>query len=177
MFERTKNRDEEHVDERAHKFFSYMYGGDGCSYRWDSTKEGIRPTSMLSDGCTPICAYCGRYGLPIQGVHHNMSRGGDREYYSKGNCCVCKEAMDEVEMLDQLKVIEDQFKKARAAVYKAMPKTNPGLLEGFVDKKMEQIKKDLAFWNSFGQNISTTGLDKAGLKLTGPRFGDEEDYE
>ncbi|MCL6318721.1 hypothetical protein EXT67_20680 [Pectobacterium atrosepticum] len=67
MFERTNNRDEEHVDERAYKFFSSMYG-------WNSTKEGIRETTTLTDGSTHICAYCGRMALPIQGERWDHSK-------------------------------------------------------------------------------------------------------
>ncbi|MCL6408604.1 hypothetical protein EXT70_23615, partial [Dickeya dadantii] len=59
-------------------------------------------------------------------------------YFDKGHCCVCREAMDELEMIDQLKIIEDQFQNARNAVYKAMPKTNPALIDAFVDRKAAQ---------------------------------------
>ncbi|ARB11577.1 hypothetical protein CB7_103 [Pectobacterium phage vB_PatM_CB7] len=168
MFERTKSRDEEHVDERAYKFFSYMYGREGHHYGWNSTKEGIRPTTVLSDKSTHVCAYCGRMALPIQGERWDHFKDS-REYFSKGHCCVCKKAMDELEMMDQLKIIEDQFENARSAVYRAMPKTNPDIVAAFVDRKAEQVKKDLKFWNSNG-TISPHSLDKTGLELRGPRY-------
>lgn len=60
MFETTESADQEHVDERAYKFFSYMYGRNGHHKGWDSTKEGLRPTATLgkSDRMR-ACAYCG----------------------------------------------------------------------------------------------------------------------
>lgn len=175
MFERTNNRDEDHVDERAYKFFSSMYGRDGHHYGWNSTKEGIRQTAVLSDKTTHICAYCGRMALPIQGERWDNFKEC-RVYFDKGHCCVCKEAMDELEMMDQLKIIEDQFNNARNAVYQAMPKTNPELVNAFVDRKAEQLKKDLKFWNDRGI-ISPHSLDKAGLELLGPRYKNDEDYD
>ncbi|AEZ66220.1 hypothetical protein phiTE_054 [Pectobacterium phage phiTE] len=90
-------------------------------------------------------------------------------YFDKGHCCVCREAMDELEMIDQLKIIEDQFQNARNAVYKAMPKTNPALIDAFVDRKAAQLKKDLKFWNDCG-SIVPHSLDKTGLELRGPRY-------
>lgn len=84
MFERTEHRDEDHVDERAYKFFSWSYGRNGGQAGWNSTKEGLRPTATLgSPRGFRACAYCGRQALPIQKKGYSHRTGQD-EYKSMG---------------------------------------------------------------------------------------------
>lgn len=175
MFERTEHRDEEHVDERAWNFFSWSYGR-GNTRGWDSTKEGIRPTATLGSGNGfRACAYCGRQALPIQERKYSHRTGQD-EYISKGHCCVCKDAMDEVDMMVQIDIITKQFKSAISKCHQAMPKTNPEILFALVDKQHEEKKKSLRFWNNDGR-ISPHSLNDFNMNLKGSRYNDDDDEE
>lgn len=176
MFERTEHRDEEHVDERAYKFFSWSYGRNGGQAGWNSTKEGLRPTATLGNPRGfRACAYCGRQALPIQKKKEYSHRTGQDEYKSVGHCCVCKEAMDELDMMDQIDLITKQFKAALSECHRAMPKTNPDILFALVDRQHEEKKKTLRFWNNDGR-ISPHSLEDYGFTLNGSRFK-EGDYD
>lgn len=176
MFERTEHRDEEHVDERAYKFFSYYTDGrrGGYHHGWNSMVEGLRATTTIDSGSLHVCAYCGRIALPIQKSEYNHRRGED-EYISKGSCCVCKEAMDELEMIDQINVIKKQMEIAIGNCWAAMPATNPEVLLALVDRRAEETKKTLKFWNDRG-SISPHTVETAGFKLAGPRY-EKGEYE
>lgn len=171
MFERTKTRDEEHVDERARSFFSYGYTGKegGYSHTWNSLAEGIRPTTVIQSdsGMSGVCAYCGRVALPIQGRRAGYSRMGEDTYYDKGKCCVCKDAMDELEMQDQIDEITKQFKAALRCCREAMPKKNPDVLLAMMDNRLKESKKDLGFHLRDG-DLPDYAVERAGFKLVRP---------
>lgn len=174
MFGQTEHAGEEHVDERAYKFFSYMYGRNGHHKGWDSTKEGLRPTATLGKGDRiRACAYCGRRALPIQKRQYSHRTGQD-EYKSIGHCCVCKDAMDELDMVDQIEAITKQFNAALNKCKGAMPKTNPAVLIALMDKEHEEKKKSLDFWIDDGR-MPQHALNDVGFNLKGSRYdkGDE----
>lgn len=174
FFERQGNQDDAHVDERAHRFYSWGGYSGGGGRGWDSTAEGLRPTTTLGDNYTKVCAYCGRLALPIQKrVWDNFK--GCSDFVNKGHCCVCKDAMDELEMVDQMEEIKKKFNAALRDCQAAMPKTNPAIVDAFIDRKAEKLKKDLKFWNDRG-SIQAHALDKTGLKLSGP-LNKEGDYD
>lgn len=174
MFERTEHADEEHVDERAKEFFSWQYGRNGSHKGWDSTKEGLRPTATLGgNNSWRACAYCGRQALPIQMKRWVMMED-KYEYINKGHCCVCKDAMDELEMMEQVDIINRQFQKALSKCHSAMPKTNPAVLLALMDKAHEEKKKNLDFWIKDGR-MPSHALDGVGFDLKGSRYTEEED--
>lgn len=137
FLERTKSKDEEHVDERAYPFFSTVYGKDGWVSDWDSTKPGLRVTKtvMIDNYGTPVCAYCGRVGLPIQ----------DRSTLNfKGHCCVCKDAMDEVEIKTEVKKIKEKFDNLLEEMYRSLPEPNEIVLQYVIERKAKQEIDSLA---------------------------------
>lgn len=174
MFGQTEHAGEEHVDERAHKFFSWMYGRNGQHKGWDSTKEGLRPTATLGKGDRMrACAYCGRRALPIQKKQYSHRTGLD-EYKNIGHCCVCKEAMDELDMVDQIDIITKQFNAALSKCQQAMPKTNPAVLLALMDKELEEKKKSLSFWTDDGR-LPAHALADVGFNVKGSRYKNEDD--
>lgn len=174
MFERTKHANEDHVDERSWKFFSWMYGADGNHKGWDSTKEGIRPTATIGANDTwRACAYCGRQALPIQKRKYSHRTGRD-EYTTIGHCCVCKDAMDELEMADQMDIITKQYRAAIRKCRGAMPKTNPAVLIALIDKAHEEKKKNLDFWIR-DDRIPEHALNDVGFYLKGSRYEEEDE--
>ena len=84
----------EYCDPRARRHFSSgfvgkTHGENGTGYKtsWDSMSEASPTAVHILDSDRCYCAYCGQRAFPIQ-----------REDYSVyGFCCVCKDAMDEVE--------------------------------------------------------------------------------
>lgn len=174
MFEHTEHAGEDHVDERAQKFFSWMYSRNGQHKGWNSTEEGLRPTATLGKGDRMrACAYCGRRALPIQKKQYSHRTGQD-EYKNIGHCCVCKEAMDELDMVDQIDIITRQFNAALSKCQQAMPKTNPAVLLALMDKELEEKKKSLSFWTDDGR-LPAHALADVGFNVKGSRYKNEDD--
>lgn len=138
-------RDEEYVDPRAHGFFYYGYGRDGYSHFWNSTSENLKPTTTLQvSGALPICAYCGRKALSIQGKTFDG-------YYSKGYCCVCSDAMDEIDTLKELdELIKKQEKELQSCRAK-LPVINQEAMEKVVDFAVRQSKEEFKRWNTYSE--------------------------
>lgn len=175
MFERTEHRDEPHVDERAWKFFSWSYGR-GNTRGWDSTADGLRPTATLgTSGSLRVCAYCGRYALPIQTRQYSHRTGQD-EFKNKGHTCVCREAMDEIDMVEQIDIINAQFRAALNKCHQAMPKTNPEILVALMDKAHQEKKKSIDFWIKDGR-MPQHALEDAGFNIKGSRYESDGDDE
>lgn len=131
FMERTKSRDEEHVDERAYGFFSSVYGSNGWVYDWNPTKPSLRPTKTLKDEDgygNPVCAYCGRLGLPIQDPNN---------YNFKGHCCVCKDAMDELEIKEEKRKLQEKFNDILQGIDEALPKINGEVIELLIQKRRD----------------------------------------
>lgn len=136
--ERTTDRNEHHVDERAYKFFSYGYP----KYHWMSITEGLRPTAVLvSKHTCPVCAYCGRQALPIQGEHRDSF--GSPSYYDKGHCCVCKDAMDELECKDKEEEIRGKMNRLLADLRGISPRVNPEVAKAMVQARAERDLKEI----------------------------------
>jgi len=171
--ERTKGREEEHVDERAWKFFSYGYSGE-YSYHWKSTSEGLRPTAVLQCGYTyPVCAYCGRQALPIQGEHRGPDGSwGSTSYYDRGHCCVCKDAMDELEYKDKENEIRDKMNQLISDLRKVSPAVNPEVVKALVEERAEQDLKELEKHTKRSCGFHPSKLDALGIKL---KFDKRED--
>lgn len=171
--ERTEGREQEHVDERAYKFFSYGYSGE-YRYHWKSTSEGLRPTAVLEHAHHyPVCAYCGRQALPIQGEKKNHSYMGSTSYYDKGHCCVCKDAMDEIECKDKEDEIRGKMNRLIADLRKVSPKVNPEVVKAMVEERAARDLKELErnikqSWGVYHQ------LDSLGIKL---KVDDQEQNE
>lgn len=162
--ERTEGRDQEHVDERAYPFFSYGYSGE-YNYHWKSTSEGLRPTAVLEQCHNyPVCAYCGRQALPIQGERKNYSSMGSTSYYDKGHCCVCKDAMDELECKDKEDEIREKMTELLRSVRQAMPKVNPDVVEALIKERMARDLKELTRNKDRGWDIDNQ-LDGFGIEM------------
>lgn len=170
MFEKTNHRDEDHVDERAHSFFSFQYSGKGAGYYWDFLSEEIIPTATLGGGgAVRFCAYCGRQALPIQERKYSHRTGQD-EYKNKGHCCVCKDAMDEVDMVKKMEEITKQFEAALSQCRQAMPNADPEVVLAIMDLKNEEAKKSFKFWMGRDKDIPLYHLKDTGVDIEGSRY-------
>lgn len=171
--ERTKGREQEHVDERAYKFFTYCYSGE-YHYQWKSTSEGLRPTAVLEQCHNyPVCAYCGRQALPIQGTRRNQSYMGSTSYYDKGHCCVCKDAMDELECRDKEDEIRGKMNALLSELHQAMPKVNPDVVEAMIKERAARDLKELNRDKGRGWGINHQ-LDGFGIKMKTEKTREDE---
>jgi len=169
MLENTKHRDEEHVDERARQFFQWGYSGDGNSYHWNSLAKGLKPTLTLESRLGNYCGYCGRRALPIQGEKGDLySR--DKKYFSKGHCCVCRDAMDELEIEHQKEQLIDKMNQALSQLNSVKPEVNHEVMTSLVQAEAEQKIKEIhqARSRSHFWPPSNTGIKivKGGEKTT-----------
>lgn len=173
MFERTNDRDEDHVDERAYPWFSYMYGGNPAKhyYGWNSTKNGIRPTSTFDYDGTEICAYCGRRALPIQSLRGSSLTG---EYFTKGHCCVCKDAMDELECRDKEEEVRQKMRSLISDIRRVAPRPKTAVAIAIVKAKAEYQEKQLTERAERG-SIDAWDLKQVGLKINQPNGDFEND--
>ncbi|QYC52606.1 hypothetical protein [Salmonella phage SSBI34] len=148
----------EYVDERAKGYFRIGYTGrNDYRYHWDS-QCGAKETLMIVDAGTPICAYCGNRGLPLQ---PNIQYG---DYDTVGHTCVCKDAMDslEVEMKIQ-NVLDDAYEESQRIRRECMPKINPDVARKVLNNKTERLINGLD--KRHADPVRT--LEDAGVSLRG----------
>lgn len=173
MFERTQYRNEEHVDERAYKFFSYQYGRDGHQHGWNSLAVGLSPTSIISAGNLIVCAYCGRRALPIQQRITSQGWSPEEDYANKGYCCVCKDAMDEVAVMEQMSKIQDQMYRAIQECKNTLPAPDRRIVLALIDWQAVEAKNELEFFAK-GALLPRHVVERAGFELKRP--SDKENW-
>lgn len=152
---------EDYVDPRAYKFFRFSGSSHSETlYSWD-TQSGAKPTKVLkSDTHMPVCAYCGRRGLPLQ---PNIAMY--RDYDVTGHTCACKEAMDEIDMLAEIERVRSVADEAIAALKRNMPKINSEvvqkLMKADMDRKIERLQED----QERGWGVSEHNFDNTSIRL------------
>lgn len=156
-------RDDSHVDERSYNFFSYGYGRSGYAYRWNSTAIGLTPTLTLSVGGSQFCAYCGKRALPIQQEIRDPCRS--THYVDVGHCCVCKEAMDELEIKDKILTLIEKQAGELKDLKATLPKINPAVAIGLLSLKTEEMIKRI---NKSG--IGRTTMGDCGIGVRGSMY-------
>ena len=169
LLSRTLSKNDEHVDERAYPFFSYQYSGSGKrDWSWNSLSDGLRKTTVLTIGYEKVCAYCGRRALPIQKSVSSAYMG--TEYHDMGECCVCKDAMDELEIKDKVKELRKEMEQAIRRLESIAPPINPDVVSALIDANADHLKKEVERNREYG-GVSPYTLDQAGIKI---REGDTE---
>lgn len=150
---------EEYVDERAYDYFRWGYTGkQGNQYSWDS-QCSAKKTLMINE-YYPVCAYCGRRGLPLQ---PHIAQG---DYLTYGHTCVCKDAMDSLEVANKIQeILDDAHELAKEMRRTQMPKVNPDVVRKVLQEKTDRLLKDLS--RNEGRGAHT--LEEAGIKLIDPQ--------
>lgn len=139
----------DYCDERAEKYFrtgfvGSSHGDNGTSYStsWDSTK-GAKETKMVVFGYQEhVCAYCGNKGLPLQ-PRFTSSFDPRCDSTVTGYACVCKDAMDEVEVKEQLKAMRAKHHDEENLLEKKLPKVNRNVLKRVADLRVKSLKKEI----------------------------------
>lgn len=129
---RTLHMLEDHVDERSYEFFMFDYQGKKT---WNSQAEGAKPTLTIdarSSGGSIVCGYCGRKALPIQ--NHILR--------VMGHCCVCKDAMDQLEIENEEEKVKEEMEKLLDKLREVKPKLNKEILKLTMQEVMkEEIRR------------------------------------
>lgn len=130
----------DYCDPRAEKNFTrglvgISHGDNGSAYRysWDS-QCGQKKTTMV-DG---YCAYCGNRGLPLQPLIDIY-----RDFTVLGHTCICKDAMDELELKDAVNQVRIKAEKEIQALEDKMPKINPKVIKTLAEDKLKSSLKHI----------------------------------
>lgn len=125
----------EFIDKRAKGFFQWVNDGRKCYYSWNSLSEGLVPTTEVIISSTRYCVYCGEEMYPIQ---ENCS---EDNYPMKGHCCICKEALDEIDLNHEMKELLNKQENEREELKKKYPEPN---YEKLLDIFIKNLKRK---WN------------------------------
>lgn len=113
----------ENCDPRAHKFFHTVvvgqnFGEDGTAYKttWDNDHAEARPTPVFVIDHYRYCQFCNEQALPLQpNIRHD-------DYGITGYACVCKDAMDWVDVEKALEDLADRYEKERLVIEAKRPR-------------------------------------------------------
>lgn len=125
----------EHADERAHKFYDRVYvgpnlhGADKHGYKmsWDSDHDDLKEVNVLSE-C--YCGWCGNRPMPIQSL---LWKGN---YSVTGYTCVCKDAMDAVELQAQIEELEQLHTEQMEELRRKLPKHKDSVKVAILQSKL-----------------------------------------
>lgn len=149
------------ADERAKHMITEGYvgpnhGNHGINnqilVRFDTSHNDTTPTQTVKIGYYNYCVYCSRLALPIQGGLKNTTRETRRHanYDTTGYMCVCKGAMDEIQLnkdtqeiknkLEEFKqTCEDEIGNLRSTHTLNNPNTASELVERIIKEKISKI--------------------------------------
>jgi hypothetical protein len=153
----------ENIDERAKKFFRYSYIGkntagansEGCRYNWNSTHEDLTPTRIYSVGGSLYCAYCNQKAYPIQAGLTNNYHPTTSNYQPTGYTCVCKKAMDEVELSKRIEAANQDYRQLLSKLRSEYDLSED--LDGRTQKFVDYVSKDL----NIVEFVKSYRMDKA----------------
>lgn len=133
----------DYADPRAHRFYSLAFvgskhgdAGSSTSMSWNSRHEKLQPTAVVSTGpLYQLCAYCGHRAKPIQPVDYGFD--------VSGYCCICKDAMDELEWrLTYTDLLEKQ-RLERVELESTAPKPSVKVIQTLMDHQHQARVKRL----------------------------------
>lgn len=130
----------DYADPRAKKFVRYFH--DGEPY-FENDHKDLIPTKTIAIGHYDYCVYCSNQALSIQS---NIPFS----YEITGKTCICKGAMDEIEMKQKIKSIKDELqafkndtenkiKQIEKQHYIDNPDTAEELVKRIKDKSLSKI--------------------------------------
>lgn len=144
-------RDYSYCDARASKYF--RLGG------WDST-SGAKATKMISvDGYSHVCAYCGNRGLPLQPYFTGRLRLGCDTTVT-GYTCVCKDAMDQLEIEEQVAQLKHKQQEELRLLLEKMPEVNKEVVSKIIKSKADELIKAAQ-----RGNVHTRDMERFGLQI------------
>lgn len=131
----------DYAHESCKRFFSRGYvgtghGDNGSAHKiyFDTSHPELKPTrTIVIEGGRPHCVYCGEIALPIQAGRRH---GGDFEV--TGLCCVCKDAVAELELMDKVNELRSQFNLAERELIKQFPQPDKKKLTAIRLQKLKE---------------------------------------
>jgi hypothetical protein len=159
----------EQADPRAQKFFHTVFVGTSCKgadssghkRSWDSDHEELAGTPCHAyDVSGRYCVFCGAHSLPIQGNLRRVcfkSLRNDSDYKITDWTCVCKEAMDWLEVAAEVKALEEKYELEKEKLLATRPKFNQQVSVDLVRKASEyQIKQLQDGWTCDFSSLGIT---------------------
>lgn len=157
-------KDRSEVDERARDYFRYGSNGSELRFYWDS--ECGAPTSpMIIDRSTSYCVFCGERGLPLQPWIKKC-----KDYSITGYTCICKDALDYLDILKEEKDLRDKMFKEIKDIRGKAPSPNKEVIHRIVKKRAEAVLNNVMEGWSGGD-----ALEGLGVHL--PNLFQEEEYD
>lgn len=158
----------DYCDERAEKYFERGFVGSSSGengtpykYHWNST-SGAKETKMVVFGYQEhICAYCGNKGFPLQ-PRFKGSFSRDSDSTVTGYACVCKDAMDEVEIKEKLQILKAKHHAEEALLANRLPQVSKKVLKDVVNLKAKNLKEDIDRSFCYEHNLSELNINIKG---------------
>lgn len=143
----------DYCDPRAEKhyvnsFVGSKHGDNGSmyGYRYDSTSGG-KPTKMVhTSRYGRLCAYCGENGLPLQPFFKG-SFNPDSDDRVVGYMCVCKDAMDELEIEQAIKDLRAKQAQEMKNLEDTMPKPSNSVLSKVMAYRLKVLTEEVESGN------------------------------
>lgn len=86
----------------------------------------------------PVCAYCGNKGFPLQ---PHISRHDD--YRITGYTCVCKDAMDSLDIEEQVEAMKVRHRKELEELLSKKPKENKDVVKAVARLAVNNLLEDI----------------------------------
>lgn len=160
----------DYADPRSHKHFSQGFvgrshgdpGKGGYKMSWDAISDA-KPTSTIgTSDHTRYCVYCGNRAFPIQ-----FSVGGN----VAGFCCVCKDAMDEVDWIAKRDALIAEHNVALRDLDRQAPKRNMEIITKFTSKVWNGLEDDIR-----KDHLSEFAFKRMGISIDQPKNFNHGDF-
>lgn len=154
----------DYCDPRAEKHYVNSFvgsdrgdNGSMYGYRYDSTSGG-KPTKMVhTSRYGRVCAYCGHQGLPLQ-PYFKGSFNPDSDDTVTGHMCICKDAMDELDINQAIRELKAKQAREMADLVNSAPKPSNKVLGVVLAHRVKVLTEEIDAGNlesleSFGVEV------------------------
>lgn len=154
----------DYCDDRAKKHYkNYFVGsdhGDNGSmygYRYDSASGGKATKMIHLSRYRCVCAYCGEVGLPLQPFFKG-SFNQDSDTTVTGYMCVCKDAMDQLEIEESIRQLRAKQANDMKELESTLPKPAPEVLAKVMANRIKTLTEEIESGNF-------TEMDRLGINV------------
>lgn len=154
----------DYCDDRAkkhyvHSFVGSRHGDNGSmyAYRYDSTSGGKETKMIRTSRYRCVCAYCGEVGLPLQPFFKG-SFNPDSDSTVTGYMCVCKDAMDQLEIEESIRQLRIKQANDMKELERTLPKPSSEVLAKVMANRIKTLTEEIESGNF-------TELDRLGIEV------------
>jgi hypothetical protein len=140
--------------EEVKEYFSRTYSGvggfNGYSYHFDTTNDSLIDTHSIMINNKQHCPYCGETMYSIQ---------DQKTLITKGYCCICQGARDEIEYKKKKKEIEEIYEKELNSLKIEYKDKLLFCSEKLFDIKQKKEREDFEFFKSSNKHYHFSTLN------------------